>query len=282
MSNLSTLVGIIAGLIAIAGGVIAFFEYLSKGPGKKELIMRSVTIVVIVLLVVGGGILFSSTTTIIVHAPTNPLNNSSANSVTPTLAPPTTSSFITPTTTSDDYSAIQPGSGCDTKGGGKWTSQGIDKITCGTQITINTPSRGYLYLQLPNNKPFSSNNRIGIIATLQNYLDSDGNCVGLDEQDANTGFLGEYCNSGKWYIYSITSSGVVIQTLDHNVTPTQTPQEISLTLKNATLSFSLGSVVLDTINVSSIHPIEVAITYRTGAGGESIPVTNFSYITLSS
>lgn len=90
MENLSLFIGIIVGLITIAGGIIAFFEYVRKGPSKRELIIRSVIIIVIVLLVVGGGIFISSTTTISVHTPTNPLNNSLANSSTPSPTLPNT------------------------------------------------------------------------------------------------------------------------------------------------------------------------------------------------
>ena len=177
----------------------------------------------------------------------------------------------------NDYSAIQPGPGCDTNGG-TWTPQGIDNITCGTQIAVNAPnSRGYLYFQLPNNKAFSANNTIGVTTALAGYADSVGNCTGLAEEDANTGFLVEYCNDGRWFIHSISSGGAIIQTLGKNVTSVKTPDEISLTLKGTTLSLSRDTEVLDTVTIAPIHPIKVAITYSTGPGGESVTISNFSY-----
>ena len=198
-----------------------------------------------------------------------PAATANSSSATPSIT-------ATPAVTANAYSAIQPGPGCDTNGG-TWTPQDIGKITCGTQITINSSnSRGYLYLQLPNNQPFSSNNTIGITGGLNGYSDSVGNCVGLAEQGVKSGFLVEYCYDGRWYIYSISSTGAIVQTLAKNITSTRTSEQLSLALKGTSLSFTIDSEV-HIINVSPLQPTKVAITYFAGGGGESVTVTNFSY-----
>ena len=187
----------------------------------------------------------------------------------------TPSSTVQPST-SDNYSALQPGPGCDL-GGGTWTPQGIKNITCGTQITDSASNtRSYLFLQLPNNKAFSSNNKVGIIGNPNTFQ-----CVGLEEQNANTGFLAEYCGDGHWFMYTISSDGTVVQTLDKNLTSTRETVDISLTLKGTTLSFSIDNEVHDVKGISPIQPTKVAITYL-DSYVESITVNNFSYTVLPS
>ena len=256
--------------------------------GRKGLVALLVIAVIVVL--VGGGFggfyFYTSHSKPVVASHSTPTVGVTATPVatsapaTPTVgttATPasTTNATTTPGGVSNSYSATQPGPGCDTNGG-TWTPQGISKITCGTTIYVNSPnSRGYLYLQLPNNKAFSSNNSIGITGTLQNNGDSVGNCVGLAEQDANTGFLVEYCNDGRWYIYSISSGGAIVQTLAKNITSTRTSEQISLTLKGTTLSFSIDNEIHN-ISISPIQPTRIAITYFAGVYGGNVPITNFS------
>ncbi len=122
----------------------------------------------------------------------------------------------TPSPTSTNYTAAQPGPSCDT-GGGMWAVQGLNQIQCGTTISSNTDSRGYLYLQLPNNATFSSTNKINIMGGNLNYVTGPV-CLGLAEQGTNTGVLGEYCGNGGWFIYSISSTGVITQTLNKGLT----------------------------------------------------------------
>src|SRR6266487_5248970 len=126
--------------------------------GKKGIIAILAVVVVVILVgaVVAGIFAYTS------H------NTASSKSGSSSATQGTTA---TPAATANAYSAIQPGPGCDTNGG-TWTPQDIGKITCGTQITINSSnSRGYLYLQLPNNQTFSSNNTIGITGGLNGYGD---------------------------------------------------------------------------------------------------------------
>src|SRR6266571_2350790 len=249
--------------------------------GKKGIIAILAVVVVVILVgaVVAGIFAYTSHNT----ASSKSGSSSATQGTTATPAATANSSSATPgmtatpAVTANAYSAIQPGPGCDTNGG-TWTPQDIGKITCGTQITINSSnSRGYLYLQLPNNQPFSSNNTIGITGGLNGYSDSVGNCVGLAEQGVKSGFLVEYCYDGRWYIYSISSTGAIVQTLAKNITSTRTSEQLSLALKGTSLSFTIDSEV-HIINVSPLQPTKVAITYFAGGGGgESVTVTNFSY-----
>lgn len=192
-------------------------------------------------------------------------------STTPTQS--TTATTVTGSTNS--YSATQPGPGCDSNGG-TWTPQGISKITCGTQISVNSANaRGYLSLQLPNNQTFSPNNSIGITGTLTGSND----CVGLAEQDANAGYLVEYCNDGNWHIYSISSTGAIVKTLAQSITSTRSNEQLSLSIKGTSLTFSIDSEV-HKINISAIQPTKVAVTYVTPYYyGGTVTITNFSYTT---
>jgi hypothetical protein len=190
--------------------------------------------------------------------------------------PSITATSVVPPVSQSNYSAIQPGPGCDNNGG-TWTPQGLDSITCGTTVNASANNtRGYLFLQLPNNKAFSANNKIGVIGSP--YTST---CVGLDEQDANTGFLAEYCGDGSWFIYSISSDGTIVQTLAKGITSTRTNVDISLTFQGTTLSFSMDSEVHKVSNITSIQPTEVAITYFPNNSGYDLTVNNFSYTVLS-
>lgn len=176
-----------------------------------------------------------------------------------------------PTNSGNSYTAIQPGPGCDTSGG-TWTPQSITGITCGTQLSVKGGTRGYLYLQLPGNKAFSANNVIGISGTDQ----SDNDCIGLAEQGANSGYLAEFCGNGDWYIYSISSGGAVVQTLAKNITSTRPNEQLSLTLKGSTLSFSIDTEV-HTVNITTFQPTKVAVTSYASYYDSNETVTNFSY-----
>jgi hypothetical protein len=246
-------------------------------------------IVALVLIILTGGV-FAAYAAFI--------HNPFAAASTPTVvqnSTPTTSGGITPTatvgatstvsatstnpTSGSNYSALQPGPGCD-KNGGSWTPQGLSSITCGTEISLSTANiRGYMFLQLPNNKAFSSSNKIGVIGN-PNY---SSDCVGLDEQDANTGFLVEYCADGHWFIYTISpTDGSIVQTLDKNLTSTRSTVDISLALKGTTLTFSMDNETHSVNGISPIQPTKVAITYLANGSYYSIKVHDFSYTVLSS
>src|SRR5579859_460053 len=66
----------------------------------------------------------------------------------PTSASTSSSMSTVQPSTSNNYSALQPGPGCD-KNGGTWTPQGLGDITCGTTVSPSSANiRGYLFLQL--------------------------------------------------------------------------------------------------------------------------------------
>ncbi len=196
---------------------------------------------------------------------------------------PTQATQPTPTTTStsDEYSAAEPGSTCDTNSG-IWTTQGLNQIQCGTTISSDSNSLGYLYLQLPNKAPFSATNKISVMGGGLGY-DDGYVCLGLAEQGASTGVLGEFCGNGGWFIYSISATGVVTQTLNKGVTTERSSEEISLTLQGTTASFSIDTEMYDA-PIPSIQPVKVAITSRnqTTNNSNTISVTNFSYMALTS
>jgi hypothetical protein len=209
---------------------------------------------------------------------TTPVTNTPTLAATQGTTPGNTPSS-TPTQPQSDprnYSTIKPGPGCDSNGG-TWTPQGITNIDCsGTNVTFPGNARAYLFLQLPNNTPFSPNNRIGVIGGPYSST-----CVGLAEQDANTGFLGEYCGNGNWYIYSISNDGTIVQTLDKGLTSTRQSPQIALMLKGTTLSFSIDSEVHDARNITPIpQPTKVAITYFSTYYEGKFATNNFSYTVL--
>jgi len=221
-------------------------------------------------------------------------NTSSAVVVTPSPVVPT------PTPTPTPYSATEPGFHCDSNGG-VWSArpQNIDGVNCpnatGTQLVINTSgTRGYLYFQqLPHNQPFSSNNAVSITGVLGGTASGYATkCVGLAEQDTNTGYLVEYCNTGAWFVASISGGGGILNKLETGTIAAETTAKISFTLEGGKLSFSIDgnepNNVIDTTNISSLQPIEVAIVYDCvgyGAyqaiGGNYLLVHDFSYTALS-
>ena len=185
----------------------------------------------------------------------------------------------TPGATTANYAAPQPGPGCDT-GGGTWTPQDVNNISCGTTVSPTASGTwGYLYLQLPGNAPFSANNKITV--SDGNINSGYGRCVGLAEQDANTGFLVSYCDSGTWTIASISNKGTIIRTLSTNVTSTRSTTTISLALVNNTLTFTIDAETHQ-VTVSPLQPVKVAIAYYDSGYLQSISTNNFSYITPAS
>jgi hypothetical protein len=258
-------------------------------PQKKNPWKTATLVLFIITLILAGSTAFSiyyiihspaGSGTGIVNGTTVPGQTPASNPTQPgqpTATAPANATPTAPTSSPNNYSAIQPGPGCD-KNGGTWSSQGISNISCGTTVTVSAANtRGYLFLQLPNNKAFSSNNKIGVIGS-----PSSSQCVGLDEQDANTGFLVEYCGDGHWFIYTISSDGTIVQTLDKNLTSTRTNADISLTLKGTTLSFSIDNEIYNVNSISPIQPIKVAITYFSIYSGDRITTNNFSYTVLTS
>ena len=87
MSNLSTLVGIIGGLAGIAIAVAILLKYISTGPGKREVIIRSSIIGVVIICIIALSGFISTSTTIIVHNPSVPSLGSSSVTETPTSTP---------------------------------------------------------------------------------------------------------------------------------------------------------------------------------------------------
>lgn len=230
-------------------------------------------------------------------------NTGSASSSSPTVTSTQPTSATTPGTSvtkqaspaaplSYTYSASLPGSLCDTNGG-KWTPQALDGVTCptqaGTELIIDTGgTHGYLFLQLPNNKPFVSNNKISVTGTLGGVNSGyQTKCVGLAEKSADSGYAVEYCNTGQWFIYSLAGGGSIIQTpLAKNVTNALTSATIAMTIDATTLTFSVNNALIDTLSISPLQPTDAAIVYNCvgyGAnqtiGGNYLLVDNFSYMT---
>ena len=252
---------------------------------KRPKTILILSIVIVVLLAATGLLAFAvfskpatlgtvaGSTVTQVGQPTTSTDGTSTGGSTPSLTP-----TVQPSST-NNYSALEPGPGCD-KNGGTWTPQGLANIDCGTRISlISANTRGYLFLQLPNNKAFSPNNKIGIIGSPASYQ-----CIGLDEQDANTGFLGEYCGDGHWSIYTISSTdGSIVQTLDKNLTSTRSTVDISLAINGNKLSFSIDNEMHEVSLPSPMQPAKVAITDSVTCNcGSTMTVNNFSYTVLSS
>ncbi len=238
---------------------------------KQSKMILVLSIVIVVLVVATGLLAFAVLSKPSTQGPVT------ASTATQVVQPTTSTNASTPLSTpTNNYSALQPGPGCD-KNGGTWTPQGLSNISCGTQITLSARDiRGYLFLQLPNNKAFSSSNKIGVIGEPR-Y----SQCIGLDEQDANTGFLVEYCADGHWFIYTISSTdGSIVQTLDKNLTSTRETVHISLAINGTKLAFSIDNEVHEVNNITPIQPTKVAITYLCDSSSSSITVNNFSYTVL--
>ena len=263
------------------------------------------TIAIVILFVVVAGLLYHDFLGTRPQASIAPTATSAAGAgasgknPTGTTAPEATATRgANPTATAPasvtGYSASLPGPGCDTRGG-IWTPKGLDGISCptqsGTALVINaTGARGYLYLQLPNNQAFAPNNTLSISAALgENANGYQAKCVGLAEVDANAGFSAEFCNTGQWFIYSISSDGSILQTLDKNVSNTLTSANISLRISGSTLTFSINGTPADAISITPIQPTRVAIVYDCvgyGAGstigGNYLLVNSFMYAPASS
>lgn len=108
-------------------------------------------------------------------------------------------------------------------------------------------------------------------------------CLGLAEQGTSTGVLGEFCGNGGWFIYSLSSTGVITQTpLSQGVTSVRTSESISLTLQGNTVIFSIDTETYKA-TISSIQPEKVGITSfnETTNNFNPITLTNFSYIPTS-
>lgn len=220
-----------------------------------------------------------------------PVSTTSRQQGTTVTTVPTTSATIAPTqnptttsTSTSEYSAAQPGPHCDTNGG-TWTAKGLNQIQCGsgTAISSNYNSLGYLYLQLPNNAVFSSNNKISVMGGNLDY-DDGYVCLGLAELGTSTGVLGEFCGNGGWFIYSLSSTGVITGTLNQSITSMRTSETISLTLQGNTVVFSIDTETYKATIPSSIQSVEVGITSmnETTNNYNTIILTNFSYIPSTS
>jgi hypothetical protein len=104
----------------------------------------------------------------------------------------------------------------------------------------------------------------------------------LAEQDANIGFLAEYCGDGSWFVDKISNDGSIIQTLSKSLTSTRQNVNLGLTLDGTTLTISIDQEEHQVTGLTLIQPVKVAITYFTDVVGYTITTTNFSYVTPSS
>lgn len=259
-------------------------------PWKATTLVLSVVTVVLlatsaVLVVTRPG---GSTKVVVVPTATTASGAQQPTSITATTgttgatSTPSASTAATPTApgvSPNNYSAPQPGPGCDT-GGATWTPQGISHITCGTYVVTATQTTwGYLYFQLPGHAAFSVTNSLSATGNFDSFT---AQCYGLAEQDANTGYLGAFCGTGQWFIYSISNQGTILKTLSSNTTSTRANSTISLTIKNNSLSFAIDSEVHQ-ITIAPFQPVKVALGYfDTGYGGPGTTVTNFSYVMQAS
>jgi hypothetical protein len=97
----------------------------------------------------------------------------------------------------------------------------------------------------------------------------------------------DYCGDGSWNIYSISSAGSIIHTIQRNVTSTRATTDISMTLKGATLTFSIDTETHTANNISPLTPTKMAIVYfdsnysGTCCFNWHITVTNFGYTPLT-
>jgi hypothetical protein len=264
-----------------------------KKPASPKNPMRIIVPILLALVLIMGAVIALLITTRPSGNAPNLVQLSTATQAAPTSAPPTQAAVPTPTeavqtatptlasdtptappSTSGNYSAPQPGPGCDTNGG-KWTSQGLLNINCGTTVTNAGGSWGYLYFQLPDNQAFLSNNEISVSG---NDLYNQNDCLGLAEQGSSTGYLVAYCGNGQWYIYSISNEGAIVKTLNSGLTSTRSAEQLSLMLNNTTLSFGLDTETY-TSTVSSLQPIKVSIGFYSPADDEDgFSIQNFSYI----
>lgn len=283
------------------------FTQPPQPPTKKKRNGGLVVVIILVLLVLIGGGVWGATHVLGLGGQTNghtPTQQATGNPTQQPTATPTTSNTgttATPVATATpdagttatpgggpvtSYSAPQPGPGCDLNGG-IWTpypAGAISNIQCGTQITIaSNQTRGYLSLQLPNNQPFAPTNRIELQAA--SYGTNSGstpqNCMGLAEQGSGTGYLGEFCDTGQWFIYAISSSGAIVKTLASNITSTRSSVALSLTIKSSTLTLMIDKESHSITIPSSFQPTSVAITHYVNATNivNYTTINNFSYIT---
>jgi serine/threonine protein kinase len=216
-------------------------------------------------------------------ATTSSVNGATSGNATATASNSAATATVPSTSASNNYSAMQPGPGCDTNGG-TWMPKAIDKITCGTQLYIYpTQTYGYLYLQLPNNAALSPNNVIDVTGNPRDTM-----CVGLAETTASSGYMADYCGDGNWNIYQISNAGAIIHTLQKGVTSTRTSTNISLTFKGSTLLFSIDTENHTVNGVQPIQPTNMAIVYfdATYSGtccfNWNLTIGNFGYTVLSS
>lgn len=277
------------------GGPITQYRASTQGkldvppvPPKPRNAWKVVSLALFILVL----ILATATTTLVLTRPSSSVGQQIGQTVPTSVATqpiavptsaPTQAAQPTPSS-SNNYSAPQPGPGCDTSGGA-WTPQGITNFSCGTQVVpVAARTWGYLYLQLPNNAPFAANNKITVSADFSNS-DSVG-CIGLAEQDTNTGVLVSYCASGKWAISLISSNkGAVTQTLMNNVTATKRNTTISLTMNGNALTFAIDTETHQ-YTITPIQPVKVAIGFNDDTCATCfvpyVMANNFSYITPAS
>ncbi len=278
-------------VIGIAASGLSIYEFLKKKNASG-----------IIFAIVAVALILAAILILVIPNPSGSValgNNKPGNTPTSTVSPqkgttvptvPTTPTTITPTQNptptsapTSEYSAPQPGPHCDTNGG-IWTEKGLNQIQCvsGTAISSNYNSLGFLYLQLPNNASFSSNNKISVMGSNLDY-DDGYVCLGLTEQGTSTGVLGEFCGNGGWFIYSLSSTGVITGMLNQSITSMRISEEISLTLQGNSVLLSIDTETYKA-TIPSIQPVEVGITSfnDTSNNYNTITLTNFSYIPSAS
>jgi hypothetical protein len=85
-------------------------------------------------------------------------------------------------------------------------------------------------------------------------------------------------DGGSWAIYAVSSDGTIVQTLSKSITSTRDNEDITLTLKGNSVTFSIDNEPHTVTVNQSIQPIKVAITCYHGG---TVTTNNFSYSVLS-
>lgn len=291
MNLVSLILALVAGCSFLASAIQGLVAWHSTDPQLQKRLRPSIIVSSLLAIALVGASYYSATlpqTTTATSTPqSSPTTTSTSVALRPTSSPtatlsspsPTPSPTATPAPTSD-YSAAQPGPGCDTNRG-TWTPQGISGVTCGTWVNTSPQySWGYLFFQLPNNTSFAANNEISV--TISNIDSLNSSCIGLAEIGSTTGYMASYCQNNanpNWTIYSVSNQGTIIQSLSTNATSNRTNTTLLLSMVNNTLKFAIDTESHQ-ISIASFQPTKVAIAfYNNGCGNCTAKTSNFNYIT---
>jgi hypothetical protein len=97
--SFSGFLGMIVSLIGIAGAVMAILEYVRRGPGKRELLIRAAIIAIVLVATLSLGVFISRATTITIRPPSNPFAGASDRTTQIPAFVPGTTPTATPTAT---------------------------------------------------------------------------------------------------------------------------------------------------------------------------------------